>query len=322
MATVKKQGKKPASKKSKQAAKRPIGVLPTGNTAGTSRFAARTIGQAKTTPEAAQDFTNTENAVYEETEREKFMSIGDHLEELRIRLLWIIGILVVTSSVIGIFIEDIHSFLIAPYQAVLKELPNNQAAGGLILGSVYGSLEIYFKLAIMLGLLVTLPVALSLLWGFVTPAVTKKVARIGQSVVASSTLLFWGGVTFAWVYIFPLSLDMMLKTFLPEGVLAQTSLEKYYSFLFMIVLGSGITFQLPMVVVLLGAIGIVPFSYHRKIWKMVLMATLVFSAFFTPPDPFSLFALAVPLWALYALSIGIVWIIEKGRRKDIAQAPA
>lgn len=326
----KRSSRKTASKKRVLPPGKKPGLLPTGNTQGYTGYTARPPENVPAEPEHSESsFTQSENSVYEESDRERFMSLGDHLEELRFRLLWIIGILVVTSSATGIFIERIHSFLIAPYKAVVAQLPATQASPGLILGSMYGSIEIYFKLAVMIGSLITLPIALSLLWGFVTPAVSKKIARIGHAGVAASTLLFWGGVVFAYQYIFPLSLDMMLYTFLPEGVIAQTSLEKYYSFLFMIVLGSGITFQLPMVVVVLGVIGIVPVAYHQKIWKVVLLGILAFSGFFTPPDPFSLFALALPLWALYAISVGIVWLIEKGRRrrdneraKEMAQSDA
>lgn len=299
------------------------GILPTGHTEGYTGYTARPPEDppAETAPRE-ESFSESENAVYEESEREKFMSLGDHLEELRLRLLWIIGILVVASSAAGVFIDRIHEFLIAPYRALSSRIVTAPETPGLILGSMYGSIEVYFKLAVMIGSLVSLPIALSLLWGFVTPAVSKKVARIGHVAVASSTILFWGGVVFAWVYIFPLSLDMMLYTFLPDGVIAQTSVEKYYSFLFLIVLGSGITFQLPMVVIILGAIGIVPIAYHKRVWKIVLVGTLAFSGFFTPPDPFSLFALALPLWALYGASVGIVWLIEKGRRRtDVTPDP-
>jgi sec-independent protein translocase protein TatC len=296
------------------------GLLPAGNTEGYTNYRARPPESvaASASGEEESSFAKSENAVYEDSDRERYMTLGDHLEELRMRLLWIIGILVVTSSITGIFIERIHSFLISPYKAVVAQLPSAQTSPGLILGSIYGSLEIYFKLAVMIGSLITLPLALTILWGFVTPAVSKKTARIGHSIVLASTLLFWIGVVFAYVYVFPLSLDMMLYTFLPEGVIAQTSLEKYYSFLFMIVLGSGITFQLPMVVILLGATGIIPIAFHRKIWKFVTIGILAFSGFFTPPDPFSLFALAIPLWALYAISVSTVWLIEKGKGRRLS----
>lgn len=250
------------------------------------------------------------------------MSLGEHLEELRRRLLWILGVLIVASGAAGIFVEEIHSFLVKPYLTAAAQAPTLQGipgATGLILGSVYGALEIYFKLSMMVGMIVTLPIALSLLWGFVTPAVSVRTARIGHGAVAASTLLFWSGVTFAWVYVFPISLGMMLNTFLPEGVVAQTSLEKYYSFLFMIVLGSGLTFQLPMVVVMLGAIGIVTTAWHARVWRYVIIAILLFAGFITPPDPFSIFALAVPLIVLYAVSVGIVWLIERARRRPTNQ---
>lgn len=297
-----KTSKKKATTKKSQL-KRQGSVMPTGHTK-----------HQQTT-----DYTQAEISLFEEHDRDKYMSIGDHLEELRRRLLWVIAIVLIASAVAGYFIEDIHSFMIEPYSEVAKRVSIERGSPGadkLILGSVYGPFQIYFQLALTIGGIFTLPIALSLLWGFVTPAVSKKAATVGHISVAASTVLFWGGVVFAWLYLFPFSLNMMLDTFLPSGVMAQTSLEKYYSFLFMIVIGAGLTFQLPMVVVILGALGIAPVAFHARIWKGVVVGVFVFAAFVTPPDPFSMFALACPLLVLYTIAVGIVWFIERTRRKD------
>ncbi|KAB2934689.1 MAG: twin-arginine translocase subunit TatC [Leptonema illini] len=326
----KRSSRKTAPKKRVMPPGKKPGLLPTGNTEGYTEYTARPPENIPSEPEQTEDsFAQSENSVYEESDRERFMTLGDHLEELRIRLIWIIGVLLVSASTAGVFIDRIHSFLVSPYKTVIAHLPPAQASPGLILGSMYGSIEIYFKLAVMIGSLVSLPISLSLIWGFVTPAVSKKIARIGHLVVASSTLLFWSGVVFAWQILFPVSLEMMLGTFLPQDVIAQTTLEKYYSFLFMIVLGSGVTFQLPMVIVILGAIGIVPVAFHKRAWKFVVLGMFVFSAFFTPPDPLSIFLMVLPLWAMYIISVFFVWLIEKGRRrrdkeraKEMAQSDA
>lgn len=298
----------------RQATGRRPGILPAGNTDGYTRYEARAPQlDVPSEPEPAQP-----DPPPPEDERERFMSLGEHLEELRRRLLWILAVLVVASGTAGGFIEKIHSFLVQPYLRIAPGVAGIPGANRLLLGSVYGALEIYFKLSMMVGMIVTLPIALSLLWGFVTPAVSRRTARIGHGAVAASTLLFWLGVAFAWLVLFPMSLDMMLNTFLPEGVVAQTSLEKYYSFLFMIVLGSGLTFQLPMVVVMLGAIGIVTTAWHAKVWRYVIIAILLFAGFITPPDPFSIFALAIPLIVLYIVSVGLVWLLERARRRRSA----
>jgi sec-independent protein translocase protein TatC len=241
--------------------------------------------------------------------REKYMTLGDHLEELRRRIFAILGIWILFSCLAGIFIEDIHKFLVQPFKEISSE--------PLILGTIYGPLEIYFQLSIIIGILISLPISLSILWGFITPALSKRSAILGHIVIIISSILFWVGVIFAWIYLFPLSLKMMLNYLLPYQAIAQTTIEKYYSFLFLIIIGTGLTFQLPLLVILLGALGIVTMEWHKKAWKFIIVLLFLFSAIITPPDPLSMFVLAIPLVALYFSSVGIVWLIELRRKKEI-----
>jgi sec-independent protein translocase protein TatC len=241
--------------------------------------------------------------------REKYMTLGDHLEELRRRIFAILGIWILFSCLAGIFIEDIHKFLVQPFKEISSE--------PLILGTIYGPLEIYFQLSIIIGILISLPISLSILWGFITPALSKRSAILGHIVIIISSILFWVGVIFAWIYLFPLSLKMMLNYLLPYQAIAQTTIEKYYSFLFLIIIGTGVTFQLPLLVILLGALGIVTMEWHKKAWKFIIVLLFLFSAIITPPDPLSMFVLAIPLVALYFSSVGIVWLIELRRKKEI-----
>lgn len=240
--------------------------------------------------------------------REKYMTLGDHLEELRLRIFAILGVWIITSSIIGIFSADIHKFLVQPFKKISSE--------PLILGTVYGPLEVYFKLSINLGILVSLPISLSILWGYITPALSRRAAILGHIVIFISSLLFWVGVIFAWIYLFPLCLEMMLNYFLPYQAIAQTTIEKYYSFLFLILIGTGVTFQLPLVVILLGSLGIVTMEWHKKAWKFIVVLLFLFSAIITPPDPLSMIVLAIPLMLLYFISLGVVWLIELRRKKD------
>ncbi|MFN3604136.1 MAG: twin-arginine translocase subunit TatC [Leptonema sp. (in: bacteria)] len=240
--------------------------------------------------------------------REKYLTIGDHLEELRIRIFLIIGVWLFFSFLAGFFIEDIHIFLVQPFKKISQQ--------PLLLGTIYGPLEIYFKLALIIGILVSLPINLNILWGYVTPALQKKTAVLGHISIFVSSILFWFGVVFAWIYLFPFSLNMMLTYFLPAETIAQTTVEKYYSFLFLILIGTGLSFQLPLVVIFLGALEILTLEWHKKFWKFIIVILFVLSAFVTPPDPFSMFVMALPLLLLYLISVGFVWLIESSRKKS------
>lgn len=262
---------------------------------------------AKIIPSKKENLEQTNSEDEQLDPREKYMTIGDHLEELRIRIFLIIGIWLFFSILAGIFIEEIHIFLVQPFKSV-----SNQP---LLLGTIYGPLEIYFKLALVIGILLSLPFNLNILWGYITPALSKKTSILGHITILISSLLFWIGVIFAWYYLFPFSLKMMLTYFLPAETIAQTTVEKYYSFLFFILIGTGISFQLPLIVVFMGILEIITLEWHKKYWKFIVVIIFVLSAFITPPDPFSMFVMALPILVLYFISVSFVWLIEIKRNR-------
>jgi sec-independent protein translocase protein TatC len=236
------------------------------------------------------------------------MSIGDHLEELRWRIFAIAGVLLLFAIACGVFSFQLHDFLIKPYHDLtgLK----------LLLGNAYGPLEILIKLSIMAGLTLSLPLVIGIAWGFVTPALQTRQARYGYGIILASSFLFWGGLFFCWYYIFPLSLKFLFIDMLPPGVQPQLTMEKYYSFLFLLHTGSGLFFQLPLIVILLGALEIVPLAWHGRSYKYVVVSIFIIGAIVTPPDPLSQIVLSCTLLALYGISLGVVFILEtlRGRR--------
>lgn len=238
---------------------------------------------------------------------EKLMSLGDHLEELRRRILWIAAIL--TAAGIGAFTfsDEIHLFLTAPYRKI-TDLP-------LLLGGVFGPMEVIVELSLLVAFIGTLPFLVIILWQFITPALETKAARIGYLIIFFSTILFWGGVAFCYIYLFPISLEMMMMNFLPPGTSPQVTLEKYYSFLFLLHLGCGLLFQIPILIIALGATGLVPIQMHKKTWRYVVVGVFVFAALITPPDPISMTVLAAPLLLLYAFAIGVVALLERRLRR-------
>ena len=271
----------------------------------------RQAGKIQSTGRSRSDRVAFEEEQEEEAldPREKYMSLGDHLEELRKRLLWIIGIVIGASAGFGVFSYQIHSILVQPFKAVSKY--------PLILGAVAGPLEVVIRLSLLLGVLTTAPIILWILWGFITPAISRKAAWIGNLAVLSSGFLFWGGVVFTWFNLFPISLQMFFQVMLMglENTIPQTSIEKYYSFLFMVHMGAGLIFQIPLLMVALGAAGILTIEWHKKYWRIFITVVFVISAIVTPPDPLTQTILAGPIVILYALSVLIVWFIERRRRK-------
>jgi sec-independent protein translocase protein TatC len=184
----------------------------------------------------------------------------------------------------------------------------------LTLGNFYGPLDVMIHLSVTIGIILALPIILLIFWGFITPALSRKVANLGKIIVGSSSFLFWSGVYFCWRFVFPISIEYMLIGILPEGTMPWIPLEKYYSFLLMMHAGLGMLFQLPLLFVILGAIGILTLEWHLKVWKYMLVGLTILAAILTPPDVVSQVLFMIPLSVLYGLALIIIWFIEKGKR--------
>ena len=243
---------------------------------------------------------------------EKYLSLGDHLEELRYRLLAILGLLFLFTILSFVFNERLHDFFLAPFHTISDE--------ELILNNVYGGLEILFKISFMTAFVTAFPICIHILWGFFSPAFSKKTTILGHGVFIFATLLFWIGLIVTWVYVFPISLQFLFVDTLPKGVAALTSVENYYSFLFLIHLASGVSFQLPLIFIGGGLTGMITMRWHKKYWKFIILVLLAFSAIITPPDPMSLCILSAILIALYCSSVLATYIIERIRLKKLEHA--
>lgn len=239
------------------------------------------------------------------------MSVGDHLEELRKRIIAILLTIAFCSAGVGIFSPKLHAILLGPFHSITGK--------NLIMSKAYGGLLVLMKLSVLTGTLISLPVLFYIFWGFITPAVTRKTRIIGNMVVSISSLLFWSGVMVCWMYIFPLSLKFLFVDTLLWGTDPIHPIEEYYGFLFMLHVGSGAAFQLPLVLVILGALGIITMDWHARFWKYILIVIFIIAAILTPPDPISQIFLGTLLCLMYIVSVGIVYLIEKARKRKIAE---
>ncbi len=274
----------------------------------TARVAHHGPGPARTINERPAASTEAGEDYDEDSPGEKFMSVGDHLEEFRKRLLAIIVVVLGSALVAGIFVQEIHAFLIQPYRQLTGR--------ALYLASVYGPMEILIELAITVGITVSLPISIFILWGFITPALSRRGAIIGNISILASSLLFWAGMAFCWNFLLPLTLKFFFITILPEGTEAQITLEKYYSFFFLMHIGAGLSFQFPLVVLLLGALGILPLAWHRRSFRYIIVGIFAFAGIITAdPNPMNQLAMGGVLTVLYTIALAILWVIERARRK-------
>jgi sec-independent protein translocase protein TatC len=234
----------------------------------------------------------------EETEtpegaQETFLS---HLVELRTRLVRSMVAVLVVLVLLFPWAKEIYAALAAP---LLKALPKGAT---MIATDVTGTFLVPLKVTAMAALLLALPYVLWQVWAFVAPGLYQHEKRLAVPVIVSSFLFFLIGMAFAYFVVFPVAFGFF-ATYAPEGVTMMTDIDKYLSFVLAMFLAFGVTFEVPVVVIVLVRLGLVSIAKLKSIRSYVIVGAFVVGAIFTPPDVVSQLLLAIPLWLLYELGI-------------------
>ncbi|HVB08820.1 MAG TPA: twin-arginine translocase subunit TatC [Bacillota bacterium] len=235
---------------------------------------------------------------------DKPMSVVEHLDELRRRLIWMIGALLVGVSVGFYFVRTMLDFLEGPLHG-LK----------LYITAPLDPLFAYVKISVAFGLVVASPVILSQLTAYVLPALKRSERRMIYSYLPAATLLFLAGMAFGFYVFVPLVLDAMLR-FAGTNLTPILTIDKYISFLLSFTLPFGAVFELPVVVVTLVRLGILTPQAMAAGRRWAIMVTVIVAAIFAPPDPITPFVMAVPIYALYEVSI---WVARVAARRRAAE---
>lgn len=238
----------------------------------------------------------SKNAGSESTEEElQEGSLISHLVELRSRLLRISAAIVVVFVALLPFSRNIFSLVSQPIRAVL---PGN----AMIATAVASPLLTPFKLTFFVALFVAMPVVLYQAWAFVAPGLYKKEKRFAMPLLATSIVLFYLGVAFAYFVVFPLMFRFFTSV-APEGVEVMTDISLYLDFITTIVLAFGVAFEVPVATVLIVWTGLTTPAKLAKARPYVFLGSFVLGMFLTPPDVISQTLLAVPVYMLYELGI-------------------
>jgi sec-independent protein translocase protein TatC len=219
-----------------------------------------------------------------------------HLVELRTRLLYSLAALMLVFLCLFPWAADLYALLAHP---LLEKLPKG---GQMIATEVTTPFFVPIKVALMTALLISLPYILYQLWRFIAPALYKHEKRLVLPLIAASTLLFYCGMAFAYFAVFPVVFGFVTGS-APEGVAVMTDIDKYLSFVLSLFVAFGVTFQVPVAVVVLVRMKMVTTAKLREIRPYVVVGAFVLGALFTPPDVISQFMLAMPLWLLYEVGI-------------------
>lgn len=235
------------------------------------------------------------------TSQDTFIS---HLMELRDRLLR--AILAVLAVFLCLFpwAKDLYTLLAQPLLAVLPQ------GGQMIATDVVGVFLVPVKVALLVAFVIALPYVLYQIWAFVAPGLYAHEKRLVVPLIVTSSLLFVAGMAFAYFLVFPVVFGFM-ASIAPAGVAWMTDIDKYLSFALTMFVAFGVTFEVPVAVVLLVRMGMVSVAKLREIRPYVIVGAFVIGAVFTPPDVISQLLLAFPLWILYEIGIVAAGMIGK-----------
>ena len=230
------------------------------------------------------------------TMNEEVQSILGHLVELRTRFVRIIIGLLVCFLALVAFAQEIYAFVAQP---LVDALP---VGGSMIATDVIAPFFVPIKVTMMVAFLASLPNTAYQLWAFIAPALYNHEKRLIFPLVASSILLFLIGMAFAYFFVFPVIFKFMASV-TPEGVSMATDIDKYLSFILGMFLAFGLTFEVPIIVMVLNRAGIVTLQQLKAARPYVIVGSFVMAAVVTPPDVLSQTLLAVPLCLLYEFGL-------------------
>ena len=227
---------------------------------------------------------------------EKELSLIEHLDELRTRIIYCLIPFVIAVVFSSPFTKTFLAFLRIPAAGVIKELaffsPQEVAV-------------VYVKIAVFSGLILSLPVILYQIWGFISPALEEKQKKYIVSFVFWIFFAFISGCSFGYLLLVPFSLKFLISLAGIE-LTPVISLSKYIGFVLALIAGCGIAFETPVVIWLLTRLGIVNSAFLRRKRKYAIVIIFIVAAVITPTtDPFNMCLLALPMLVLYEIGIWI-----------------
>ena len=236
------------------------------------------------------------------------MTIVEHIGELRKRLIISAIVVVVALGVSFFFIKDIMGFIRAP-----------MGSFQLIFITPTEMFMTNLKLAFFTGLFVAMPVVLFQIWGFVSGGLLANERRYILIGLPVSFILFIGGAAFSYFILIPRALEFFLfgPLFVIEDIRPEITVSSYVSFAGLMLIGVGLIFEMPLVILILNRIGILPYRVLSRNRQYAFLIILIAGAIITPTqDPITLLFLSGPIYALYEISIWLARFAERKRRGD------
>lgn len=230
-----------------------------------------------------------------ESGQEGFLS---HLVELRDRLIRAVAAVAIVFTILFLYpgASVIYDFLAQPMLASLPQGTRMIATG------VITPFMVPVKVTMLAAFVLALPFVLYQAWAFVAPGLYRHEQKLALPLIVSSSLLFLAGMAFCYFVVFK-TVFAFIASFAPQSITPAPDIEAYLNFVLTMFLAFGITFEVPIAVVLLVRMGMVSVAKLREIRGYVVVVAFIIAAIVTPPDVISQFMLAVPLWILYEVGL-------------------
>ena len=233
------------------------------------------------------------------------MPLLEHLTELRTRLI---------RSVIAIAVGFLIAYTIDNWLFNVLTYPLRAASQGKVLLTGTGIAEAFFtklKVALIAGLFIASPAVFLEIWKFIAPGLFEAERRLAKPFVIFATMFFAAGGYFCWAVVFKIGYSFFLREYSSIGVTPTIRISEYLAFSAKLLLAFGITFELPIFAFFLTRIGIIDYRMMIHYFRYAVLAIFVVAVALTPPDMLSPFLLAIPLLALYGLSIGVSYMFRR-----------
>ncbi len=227
---------------------------------------------------------------------QKHETLLTHLYELRSRLLWIVGSVMLVFLCLFYFANDLYGYLAGPLMAHMPE------GSSMVAIDVASPFLTPFKLVFVLSIVLAIPIILFHVWGFIAPGLYSHEKRLAFPIIVSSWILFYIGMAFAYFVVFPLMFAFFTRV-APEGVAVMTDIGRYLDFVLKIFIAFGVAFEVPIVTFVLVKLGMTTPDQLATKRPYVIVGAFVVGMLLTPPDIISQFLLAIPVWLLFELGL-------------------
>ncbi len=261
------------------------------------------------------------------------MSFVDHLDDLRKHLIRAIIAIVIGMIIAGIYNEfiidkivlgpihkDFVSFRKICDWGKLLGLGDTMCIGNISIvmqnTATAGQVSLFFTVLFIGGFVLAFPYVFWEFWRFIRPALTTKEMRSSSGVIFWVSFLFFLGILFGYFFLVPFSMNFLASFSLSPTIQNIWTIKSYINTILPLVLGTGLAFQMPLVLYFLARIGIVSSRFLKSSRKYAIVIILIVAAIITPPDVISQVVVTIPLWALYEISILLTRKVEKEKIRD------